>query len=294
MEQKIKTLLFFKVSMFILLSWIYHFYIFKSTYSKLLVECYNHHRILYRTNYRILAIYNQDKDSCVVCLREQIPNGGNDKKGITNNDKCSTEKKKILNGSLPQSARGRKKDIKNKSYLFETKKYSYLERKIFKDLDYENFLKNNKTISNKVYKKIIRKKLVSLNSPFMLLFLLLLIGFILDLYVNCGLIRGMVKTLTLIVPGWFGHLNNMLKTSNLSWLFQSTEKVQDLIKKLFRTSRSGPWNVQMVDEYTYVPYFFVLVIYIIPLIILGITLILGVFYYHKKVMKYEKIKLRKI
>ncbi|SBS94463.1 Plasmodium exported protein (Pm-fam-a like), unknown function [Plasmodium malariae] len=261
--------------MFILLSWIYHFYIFKSTYSKFLVECYNHRGILYRTNFRILAIYNQDNDSCIVCLREHIPNGGNDKKGITNNDKCSTGKKKILNGSLPQSARGHKKDIKNKSYLFETKKYSYLERKIFKELDYEHFLKNNRTISNKVYKKIIRKKLVSLlNSPFMLLFLLFLIGFILDLSVNCGLIRGVVKTLTLIVPGWFGRLNNMLKTSNLSWLFQSTKKIENFIsvsKKI-----NGNWQEQAkVAGYI-------------------ITLILGVFYYHKKVMKYEKIKLRKI
>ncbi|KAI4833922.1 fam-l protein [Plasmodium brasilianum] len=293
MEQKIKTLLFFKVSMFILLSWIYHFYIFKSTYSKFLVECYNYRRILYKTNYRILAIYNQDKDSCVVCLREHIPNGGNDQKGITNNDKCSKGKKKILNGSLPQSARKGKKDIKNKSYLFETKKYSYLERKIFKELDYEHFLKNNRTISNKVYKKIIRKKLVSLlNSPFMLLFLLFLIGFILDLSVNCGFIRGMVKTLTLIVPGWFGHLNNMLKTSNLSWLFEPLDKVKKLIRASTKT-RTG-WKVEMVDGYSYVPYFFVFLIYIIPLIILGITLILGVLYYHKKVMKYEKIKLRKI
>ncbi|KAI4841545.1 fam-l protein [Plasmodium brasilianum] len=293
MEKKIKLLLFFKIYSFIFLSWICYLYNYRVMHNKILPKCHTNHQKLYARNYRLLAKYKKNKASSIVCLKEGIPNGVNDEKDIYNNDKWATEKRKLSNGNLSQGARVHKKDVINKSCIFETKKYSYIERKIFKELDYENFIKNNKTISNKVYKKIIRKKLGSLlSSPILFLFFLLSIGLILDVSANCGFIYGITKLLNLFVSGWFRTLNNMLNSSYIKWIFQPLKKVPELLKKSEKV-RGTFIDAGKAEGYNYAPVFFGYLIYVIPFIILGITLILGVFYYHKKVKKYEVIKLRK-
>ncbi|SCN12010.1 fam-l protein [Plasmodium malariae] len=294
MEKKVKLLLFFKIYSFIFLSWICYLYNYRVMHNKILPKCYTNHQKLYARNYRLLAKYKKDKASSIVCLKEWIPNGVKDKKDIYNNDKWATEKRKLTNGNLSQGARVHKKDIINKSCIFETKKYSYIERKIFKELDYENFVKNNRTISNKVYKKIIRKKLGSLlRSPILFLFFLLSIGLILDVSANCGFIYGITKLLNLFVRGWFRFLYETLSSSYIKWMFQPMEKTPNLLKKLQNVQ--GKFSDAGNEAgYNYAPVFFGYLIYVIPFIILGITLILGVYYYHKKVKKYEKIKLRKV
>ncbi|SBT85947.1 fam-l protein [Plasmodium malariae] len=198
MEQKFKLLLFSKVFTFILLSWIYHFYIYKSTHNKSFVEYCKNHRKLYIRNYRLLAKYNNDKDSSVVCLKKEIPVGVNNKNDITYIEKESTTKNKASNRYAPRNARGNKKCMKNKSCIFEMKKYSHLEKKIFKELDYVDFLKKNKTISDKIYKKIIRKKCGLRFALPLLLILVLLVSFILDNVGGYGLTFGLFKLIVFL------------------------------------------------------------------------------------------------
>ncbi|KAI4837503.1 hypothetical protein MKS88_003979 [Plasmodium brasilianum] len=286
MEQKIKSLLFIKIITSNLLIWICH-YISTSEFNKSLVESYNNRSNLYTRNYRVMVKYKRNKVSTTVCLKEEIQNGVQDKKDITNNEKWDEDKKKQSCESSSMSTRGHKKNKKNKSCIFETMKYSNLEKKIFKELDYVDFLRNNRTISNKIYKKIMRKKCSLRIVLPLLLLLFLLISFILDLSNSFGLVKGLREILNLYASKfWYSSLHSFLKKSPLNWLFKSGDKLK------YKVSR-GPNNVSVVEDYTYVYQFFDFLLYVIPFIILGVTIISGVIYYHKKVKKYEKIKFRK-
>ncbi|KAI4841016.1 hypothetical protein MKS88_000784 [Plasmodium brasilianum] len=75
-----------------------------------------------------------------------------------------------------------KKDIPINGMCKKT--FSHIENEIFKELYYNDFLKNTKTIDKKTYKNIVRKKYGLLVSLHLLLCLLLLIVFIVDLSVG--------------------------------------------------------------------------------------------------------------
>ncbi|KAI4840321.1 hypothetical protein MKS88_001039 [Plasmodium brasilianum] len=267
MEKQIKSLSFIKFVTFVLLSWIFHFHTCVSTHEKSLNECYNNRKKLYTRYYRLLAKYKQIKDSNIVCLKEDIPNGNNDKKDICSNEKRNTETMKQSNGSPLYNVKGHKQSMKNKTCIFETKKYSNLEKKIFKELDYEDFLRNNRTISNKVYKKIILKKYgLRLILP-VLFFLLLLIPIILDLSGHFALVDTFHKALKMSFgKSWISPLKEWLWKSPLWWLGR---ELQHSSKKY---------------SYIVIP-FFRSIIYFLPLFILGVTIILRIVYYHKKVKK---------
>ncbi|SBS94953.1 Plasmodium exported protein (Pm-fam-a like), unknown function [Plasmodium malariae] len=227
------------------------------------------------------------------------------KEGITNND--MTERKDIFNNenifeqlnrqsnrSLSRNIKRHKNVKKNNSRIFETKQYSRFEKKIFKELDYANFLKNNRGISNRIYQKIIRKKYgfrLSLPIFFVLLLSVLLL---LDLFVGYGLVNGLFKVLNIIseplgyqakgsvkaVQEMLKPLHNRLINSTFSSFFKSAAQVTKQVDK-------------SIDKHYYITGFFGFLIYFIPLFIIGVTCILRVFYYHKKVKKYEKIKFKK-
>ncbi|SBT88050.1 fam-l protein [Plasmodium malariae] len=284
MERKIKTLLFIKIYAFVFLSWICHFYIYMSKQNKYLVACYNHHRKIYARNYRLLAKYKQDKDSIIVCLEKEIPNRVNDKKNISNSKKLLSREKKQSNGSFPINVRGHKKNMKNKSCIFLTKQHSHMEKKIFKELDYVDFLKNNRTISDNTYKKIIYKKCGLRFALPIFLLLVLSISFMLDNFWGYGVFYGFFRLIrTYSGGGWMKELTSKLWHSPFRWLFVS----QNALKKPGCTSGKICINGNMVAE-SFCGFF----IYFVPFIILGIILILGVVYYHKKVKKYEKIKFK--
>lgn len=197
-------------------------------------------------------------------------------------------KNKYSNGSSSKYAKDYKQITTNKSNIFETKKYYNLEKRIFKELDYFDFLERNRTISNKVYKQTIFKKYrLRIFAPVALI-LLLSIYIILDMYSFYGL-EGMLTQILVYCFGndWYNSLHKILKDHNLKWLFKSTEKVKNYLSKKVDTV------LNPVEEYVYVENFFGYLVYIVPLIILGITLILGIFYYHKKVKKYQKLKFKK-
>ncbi|SBS98812.1 Plasmodium exported protein (Pm-fam-a like), unknown function [Plasmodium malariae] len=201
-------------------------------------------------------------------LRDDISNNGMDKKkDISNTEKeCTEKKKELYRGSL-NNYDGHKHDMNNKYSKFVTKKYSHLEKKIFKELDFVDFLRSNKNISDNIYKKIMRKKFsLRLGSP-LLLFLLLSTVLIVDISMRFSGGNGFweLSGLKTILSSWESSLN-----SCFSWLLTGADKSKTALGALFN-----------------------IVLYVIPFLILGVTLISYVFYYHKKVKKYEKIKFSK-
>ncbi|SBS94475.1 Plasmodium exported protein (Pm-fam-a like), unknown function [Plasmodium malariae] len=196
--------------------------------------------------------------------------------------------KKNSNIGLCNYENRHKQAEKNNSNIFETNKYSHLEKKIFKELDYLSFLKKNRTINDKVYQKIMcRKFRLRICIPLILL-MLFSIFILLDIICNCGLTWGLIRLVTLCHgKGWYGPLHRFLEKSELNWLFKSTKEIEKMMLKC----KKGSLNP--VKGHVYVESFFGYIVYIVPLLILGITIILGLFYYHKKVKKYQKIKFRK-
>ncbi|SBS96907.1 Plasmodium exported protein (Pm-fam-a like), unknown function [Plasmodium malariae] len=234
-------------------------------------------KILKTRNYRLLGKYKHNMDLNFIYTKEEIQNIGlNNRKNICNNEESVKTKMKQANGSSPGNTRGHNKHMKNNSCTFETKKYSHLEKKIFKELDYQDFLKNNRTISDKLYKKIIIKKYrLRLALPLVLL-LLFSLGLILDFTSNCGLTRGLYKLLSFSLgKDLMKNFHDYLKTAVGSFFKYSVPK-----------------NGGSTTDFYITPFFHFL-IYCVLFFIFGITLILGIIYYHKKVKKFEKIKFSK-
>ncbi|KAI4841151.1 hypothetical protein MKS88_000386 [Plasmodium brasilianum] len=296
MEKKIKLLLFINIATFIPLTWICHFSNENRTFYESLGENYKNDKKLNKKNYRLLAKCKHNKDSCTMGLKEGIPNIDMTKrKDISNNENIFEQLNRQSNRSLSRNMERHKKDKKNNSCIFETEQYSRFEKKIFKELDYANFLKNNRGISNRIYQKIIRKKYGFRFGLPIFFVLLLSILLLLDLYVGFGLIRGLFKILNIIskplgyadkgnvkaVQVMLQPLHERLKQSHFSSFFEYAVNV---------TGNSGSSNI---DKHSYITGFFGFLIYFIPLFIIGVTCILRVFYYHKKVKKYEKIKFKK-
>ncbi|SBT86052.1 fam-l protein [Plasmodium malariae] len=294
MEKKIKLLLFINIATFIPLTWICHFSNENRTFYGSLGENYINDKKLNTKNYRLLAKCKHNKDSCTMGLKEGIPNNDmTERKDISNNENIFAQLKKQSNRSLSRNIERQKKYKKNNSRIFETEQYSRFEKKIFKELDYANFLKNNRGISNRIYQKIIRKKYrFRLGLPIFFV-LLLSILLLLDLFVGYGLISGLFKILN-IISKHLGYtdtggvkalqvmlmpLNKWLIESPFSSFFKSVEEVQSRGSK--------------ISKHYYITGFFGFLIYFIPIFIIGVTCILSVFYYHKKVKKYEKIKFKK-
>ncbi|KAI4834115.1 fam-l protein [Plasmodium brasilianum] len=285
MVEKMKLLFLINLAMFIFLSWRGNFTSELSTFKKYLDENYKAVKKLDTRIYRLLSKYMTNINSSVLGLREVIPyNVENEKTNICNNVKRDRPKKSKSNGCSLNNEEIHKLDKKSKSCIFETKKYSRLEKKIFKELDYENFLKSNRTISDKLYKRIVLKKYgLRLRLPLLLLFLLLL-SLILDYSASIGLLRGLREVLNTFAPNFWKTLGpNLNKLLGMYW--------SDILKPFFEVSvwKNNKWVTEIHVSCT----LFGFLIYFIPFIILGVTLITGVIYYHKKVKKFEKIKLRK-
>ncbi|SBS97598.1 Plasmodium exported protein (Pm-fam-a like), unknown function [Plasmodium malariae] len=213
--------------------------------------------------YRLLTKYHKNNNSNIVKLNGEIPNNGESKrKDISYNEKGATTLNVQSDGFSSKNARKQAKATKNKLNTFETKKYSFLEKKIFKELDYMDFLKNNRTITNKVYKRITCKKYgFRLAIP---LILLLLLSVVLLVDLSLGLVY---KKSLLKVSGLWETLESLSKETN-GWLSQFIKFVKENLPWL---SKSAQWAQETGS----------------------VILILWIIYYHKKVKKFEKIKFRK-
>ncbi|KAI4840239.1 hypothetical protein MKS88_001597 [Plasmodium brasilianum] len=287
MEKNIKSLLFINVSSFIFLICIWNFTNDMSSINKSLDDENYIEKKLNARNYRLLAKCKNNNDSSMVGLKFFPYNEEIEIKHKTF-EESSKAKNKYSNRSSSKYAKDHKQIATNKSNIFETKKYSNLEKKIFKELDYFDFLEKNRTISNKVYQQTIFKKYrLRVFVPVALL-LLLSIYIILDVFSFSGLIEALIMILnSCLGTVWYGNLHNYLKNCKLSWLFKSSKEITDYIG----TIENSEWKA--IKDHIYVENFFGYIVYIVPLIILCITLILGIFYYHKKVKKYQKLKFKK-
>ncbi|KAI4833614.1 uncharacterized protein MKS88_000092 [Plasmodium brasilianum] len=286
MGQKIKFILIMEIGAFILLTWIYYFRNDIRTFKKYFHGNCNFVKKLDTKTYRLLAKCKHPKDTSIVGLNEEIPNNAMKKKKDSYNYECwEKSKNKQSNGRSSTNQEGHKQNITNKSCMFETKKYSHVEKKIFKELDYMDFLKNSRTISNKTYRKLVRKKYgLRIVLP-LLLFLLLLTVFVEDLSVGYafesdGGSWGLI--------GLTEYLKTLTK-QNIEWLNTFLEWLKDKLPWLSACSNLNTGT----HKACFLGPIFGILIYFIPFLILGVTFVLAIFYYHKKVKKYEKIKYRK-
>ncbi|KAI4841581.1 fam-l protein [Plasmodium brasilianum] len=294
MEKNIK-LLFFNISAFIFLTWLFHFSIDNSTLNKFLKDNSNNDSKLDGKHYRLLVIHKEESDSNILGLKQDMSNNRvKEKKYLSNNEGETPEKKKHLYKSSSKSIKDHRNAMKKEANIFETKKYSCIEKRIFKELDFEDFLKRNKMISNKIYKKIMYKKLALRIALPLLLFLLLLTVLITDF--TWGLVDGSkglwgALGLSKILKGWSASDGSWLKTmlewlkTNSSWFWKHNS--------IFGKATHNGCTATEVSTGCILGQLFGIIIYVIPFIILAITVISGIIYYHKKVKKYEKIKFRK-
>ncbi|SBS92507.1 Plasmodium exported protein (Pm-fam-a like), unknown function [Plasmodium malariae] len=244
---------------------------------------YSFHRKLDTRVRRLLSKYKQDIYSNILGIKDDLPyNEENKKKSVYSNENDKKVRTKSTKGSSLNKAGNHKQDKNYNSCIFETKNYSRFEKKIFKELDYEDFLKKNRTISDKLYKKIILKKYgLRLFLP-LLLFSLLSLSLILDLFAGYGLQNLLYEVLRISgAEQWMKCLGqNFSKLIGVSW-FRFLEP--------FFTPAFGSHKKPSVYSNL-----FGTVIYFIPFIIMGVTIISWIIFYHKKVKKYEKIKFRKM
>ncbi|SBS95564.1 Plasmodium exported protein (Pm-fam-a like), unknown function [Plasmodium malariae] len=236
--------------------------------------------------YRLLDKCKQIMDLSSTHLKEDILNNViNNEKKIYINEKGNMRKRKHPDGRSVNNEGGCKYAVKNKCIIFDTKKLSRMEKKIFKELDYIDFLENNKTVSDKLYKKIILKKFSLRIAAPLILLLLLSVSMILDFFGFKGIMRGLYYVLKIISTGWYQKFHKCLEKSFLSPLLKSMNKMP--------WKPGGTVGANGDGFHRYVEGFFGYIIYFLPFLILGVTVILAIIIYHKKVKKYQKIKFGK-
>ncbi|KAI4839107.1 hypothetical protein MKS88_002623 [Plasmodium brasilianum] len=269
MEQKI-VFLFIKISTFILLPWIYHFYNDLSTLNDNLEEKCNICRKLYNRNDRLLAKCKQGKDSSNVNFKEEMPNNEVKEKIYISNNKKGTEgkHKQSCKSSLYIEEYGKNIE-KNKCGLTKTKKCLDFEKNIFKKLNYEDYVKNIKTIEYKEYKKVACKKR-RIRIALYMLFILIFMLPILDLSLEKFKAGGLLGLLRLLYPTENGGDNVLGVGGHL-------------------TSLLGKVSSGNINKVCVLSIFF----YGVLILIFVLTFILGMIYYYKKVIKYENVKFRK-
>ncbi|SBT85802.1 fam-l protein [Plasmodium malariae] len=275
MEKNIKSL-FLNILAFIFLTWLFHFRIDKSTLNKFLKDNSNNDSKLDGKHYRLLATHKEESDLNILGLKQDMSNSGvKKKKYLSNNEGETPEKKNHLYKSSSKSIKDHRNAMKKEANIFETKKYSIIEKKIFKELDFEDFLKRNKMISNKIYKKIMYKKLALRITLPLLLFLLLLTVLITDftwglvdgkkgLWGALGLSKILNDWANCNDDWWLKTMLNWLKT-NSSWFWKHNS--------IFGGGTHNGCTATAVKEGCILGQLFGIIIYVIPFIILAINYI---------------------
>ncbi|SCP02950.1 fam-m protein [Plasmodium malariae] len=143
MEQKINTTLFFKISAFMILSWICHFCCDTRTNNKLLIENWVPCKRLNTRSYRLLAKYKKNKDSNILDLKEDKPFNGEINKG----------KNRQSNRTLLNKAQYYTEVIDYENGMFDGK-YFHFEKKLINKNDYDDLLEKKRRICDIDLKKI--------------------------------------------------------------------------------------------------------------------------------------------
>ncbi|KAI4835522.1 fam-m protein [Plasmodium brasilianum] len=143
MEKKINSFLFYKISAFMILSWICHFYCDTRTVNKFLDENWTPCRRLDTRNYRLLAKYKQNKDSNNLDLKGDKPFSGEEYK----------ETNRLYNGSPLNKAQYYTEIIDYDNGMFDGKQFHF-EKKLIKKKDYDDLLEKKRRICDIALKKI--------------------------------------------------------------------------------------------------------------------------------------------
>ncbi|SBS98995.1 Plasmodium exported protein (Pm-fam-a like), unknown function [Plasmodium malariae] len=232
-----------------------------SKFNNIFDDKYGICRKLYRKIYRLLGDCEKDTYSNVRNLKKC-----NDKLFTVSNEKRDKEKSAKLYRSLLYKEKLFKRLMKNKITMLH-KSYSHYEKKIMNGLDDICFFKKIMLINDKDYKKLKRKKYILMLFLLLISFVMVLTIPILDLSIG----NLLMKIFTLLDNGTSANLGAVGSPSptaspNTSWI------------EYFSKNFSVLYKAESI------------LIYCIPILVLAIILILGIFCYYKHVIKQKKIK----
>ncbi|KAI4835513.1 hypothetical protein MKS88_004723 [Plasmodium brasilianum] len=272
MEQSIKFIFCVKISIVIFLNVLCHFYSDMRRFGKFLDEKSEFGRKLDTRIYRLLGIYIEDIHPYVGDLELKIPcntKKKNEKLLKTDNEKWDKEKKEKLYRSLLYKEQLIKKLMKNKCTMLHGS-YSHYEKKVMNGLNDNAFFEKMMLINDKDYNKLKRKKYKFGLRLLLLLFLLILILPILDLSLGKFKTTGSLL-LELCKLSGYGSTNS-----------PQSVPTADVLPALW---------INTCQAKSYIGFkIFIILIYCLPILIMGIILIRGIFYYYKNVIKHKKIK----
>ncbi|SBT85610.1 fam-m protein [Plasmodium malariae] len=175
MEHKIKSTMFIKISVLIILNLIYHFNMDERVFNRSMDERYELDRRLDTKNYRILAKCIENNDSYTLGLKKDLPkNAEYEKKDISKNEKLDEKTNKQLNRSLLNKAQYYTEVTDYNKGMFDGKHFHF-EKKWVKKKDYDHYLERNRRICDISLKKIKFRK-YGIGISMLLIFLLLGIG----------------------------------------------------------------------------------------------------------------------
>ncbi|KAI4833607.1 uncharacterized protein MKS88_000085 [Plasmodium brasilianum] len=172
MQYKINSVIFIKIILFLLLTWIYHFNNDVSIFNKSADDNFHSDRILVIRNYRSLSNYKFYKNPNNTKLNEKFLNNRlNVQKHISNNEKVPKRRSQKSKRNLLNKAQYYTEVIDYNNAMFDGK-YFHFEKKWIKKKGYDHFLERNKKICNIALKKLRFRKYrigVAMFSIFLLL-----------------------------------------------------------------------------------------------------------------------------
>ncbi|SBS91560.1 Plasmodium exported protein (Pm-fam-a like), unknown function [Plasmodium malariae] len=237
-------------------------------FRKILEDKYGFGRKLDTRIYRLLGKSENCIFTSVGDLELKIPYNTKRKREKllkTKNEKLDKERKEKLYRCSLIKDELIKELMKKKSTMFH-KSYKHYEKKIMNGLHDKEFFKKMMLINDKDYKKLKCKKYGLRLCSLFVLFILVLIVPIVDLSLgNFSSVGTLLNTLCILL-GYSEPTAGSVEPSGSFW--SSTCQLKNL---------------------TGIKVFGVLV-YCLPILILGIILTRGIFYYYKNVIKHKKIK----
>ncbi|SBT86366.1 Plasmodium exported protein, unknown function [Plasmodium malariae] len=279
MEQKINLQYFIKIVTFIFLTRINYFYTDVNTFDKFLNKWNNFNRILYTKNYRTLANYGDEIYSSISGSEKRIPycvKKKNERRFIINNEKWNKKKSEHSYKSSLINKLGTKKPIKYNK-IFNTTHY-HIEKSFLNALDKMCFLKKIRITNDDTYRKLKRKKYGLRFSLLLIFFLLVLMIPILDLsFTYLVDKKGLLGILGLL------SVNVTQGSSGRGWIERG--KVSGVIASWLNL---GKHHITTIVTTT------TILLYCMPFVVSGVTLILAIIYYYKNVIKHKKIKYMKV
>ncbi|SCP02921.1 Plasmodium exported protein, unknown function [Plasmodium malariae] len=226
MEKKIMSLLFINIAMFILLTWISHFYN-DSTQNKFFYQHYDLDRKFHKRSYRLLS---NDKQDVASYINEEIPNNVEYPNiYIHNNESADKGKNKQLNDVSLNILEGYKLAKKDNFPVYRRINSRFPKKILGGDICYKNNLMKDIYIDVKSLRKRVNKKRGMLSSLFdkcplvkmmvclsLLMFIFVLINCImLNSFIIFKVVGVIALSLLILEYALFKVFNKMKENENL-------------------------------------------------------------------------------